>query len=365
MIVRILFLSLGLELSMKNKEKTGCKNRYSSMPAGETLKAKIAGTSDSVALPFSQADMKKLIIHSIIVLISSTSLFAQWPMSNDTTFDATVNDPAFEKGEGPKILLDGGHHNFLIQWNFIKPFSDLAKADGYHIVVDSALFTPDYLVQFDIVMIITALPFDFTTKNEVTDESTYTEQEISNLYQWVQKGGSLLVFSEHAPFDQAINPLLNQFGITSSIGLTIDTLNQDSSISNPFNQYWIRSTDKNGLLNMNHPIVKGRNDNETIHQLLSFGGSGLSGGGYDNLIKLSPSSKNIKWVGVGPSGRGNSQCLAGKVGSGRLVALGDSNGFVAMLFDLEDGSKFEAGMNVENYDWKQFVLNTLHWLSNK
>jgi hypothetical protein len=30
--------------------QTACNNRYSSMPEGRTLKAKIAGTSDSVAL---------------------------------------------------------------------------------------------------------------------------------------------------------------------------------------------------------------------------------------------------------------------------------------------------------------------------
>ena len=34
-----------------------------------------------------------------------------------------------------------------------------------------------------------------------------------------------------------------------------------------------------------------------------------------------------------------------------------------MIFDREEGSKQPAGMNLKEYDWKQFVLNTLHWLS--
>ena len=138
-------------------------------------------------------------------------VYGQWPMSNDIQFISEVEEPTYIKGEGPRILLDGAHHNFFIQWDFIAPFSDLAKADGYQTIVDSLKFTPDYLERFDIVMIITALPFDFTTKNEVTDEITFTKEELNSLYDWVNKGGSLLVFSEHAPFDQAINPLLNTF----------------------------------------------------------------------------------------------------------------------------------------------------------
>ena len=56
-------------------------------------------------------------------------------MSNDTEFNSNVEEPTYEKGKGPKILLDGAHHNFFIQWDFIKPFSDLAEADGYKTIV--------------------------------------------------------------------------------------------------------------------------------------------------------------------------------------------------------------------------------------
>ena len=69
-----------------------------------------------------------------------------------------------------------------------------------------------------------------------------------------------------------------------------------------------------------------------------------------------------KWNGTMPTGAPNSQCLAGNVGKGKLVALGDCNGFTAMI--IESGEyKLSSGMQVSGYDWKQFVLNTLHWLS--
>jgi hypothetical protein len=296
-----------------------------------------------------------------ILIVLSNLTFGQWPMSNDKEFNFYVEEPTYEKGKGPKILLDVAHHNFMIQWDFIKPFKDLANADGYQPIVDSLKFTPEYLKGYDIVMIITALPFDFTTKNEVIDESTFSIKEINNLYDWVSNGGSLLVFSEHAPFDQAINPLLNRFGIESSIGITIDSLNYNKEIGRTG---WIEFSNQNGGLKNQHPILNGRKKKEKVNKLLTFGGSALTGKGYTNLLVLSDKSENIVHsTGVGPKGKGNSQGLAGEIGKGKVVALGDSNGFVAMIFNEDDGSTQAAGMNLEGYDWKQFVLNTLHWLS--
>jgi hypothetical protein len=47
-------------------------------------------------------------------LISYHTSFAQWPMSYDTEYDISVSDPAFKANEGPKILLDVAHHNFMV-----------------------------------------------------------------------------------------------------------------------------------------------------------------------------------------------------------------------------------------------------------
>jgi hypothetical protein len=302
---------------------------------------------------------------NIILLFTfiSWSVNGQWPMSNDPAFDATVGNPAYSESKGPKILIDGGHHNFFVQWDFIKPFSDLATADGYQAKVNDKVFTPDYLAEYDIVMIITALPFDFTTKKEVTTEKTFTDAELKALELWVKSGGSLLVFSEHAPLDQAINPLLSRFGISSSVGTVADKEHYDKNLGR---QGWIVFSRDNGYLNEKHPIVKGRDDTEAVNSLVTFGGSSLTGDGFSNLLQLSPTAKNLKHsTGVGPIGMGNSQALAGNYGKGRIVALGDSNGFVAMNFSQDDGAFVSAGMNTKNHDWKQFVLNTLHWLSGE
>ena len=92
----------------------------------------------------------------------------------------------------------------------------------------------------------------------------------------------------------------------------------------------------------------------------------MRGGGYTNILKLSGHAMNVSrnWLGVegGPVGSGNSQGLAGFHGDGRVAAFGDSNGFAAMIFEV-DGSEDFVGMNDGAYDWRNLVLNTFDWLS--
>ena len=284
-------------------------------------------------------------------------------MLNDTPFNANVVHPKFKKGYGPKILIDAGHHNFVVELGLNKPLFDVASSDGYQIKIDSMQFTKEYLSNYNIVVIWPAMPFKFGSKNQVTDEITFTTDELNALHDWVSNGGSLLMFSEHAPIDKSVTPLFNKFGIQLSTGIVVDSLNSDTPIEMPSWKYsFLKFTSKNGLLNTEHPITKGEKKNERISNILTIGGSGLTGDGYTNILKLSSSAMIKKWNGTMPSGTPNSQCLAGNVGKGKLVALGDCNGFTAMSLK-SGGYKLSAGMQVSGYDWKQFVLNTLHWLS--
>ena len=280
----------------------------------------------------------------------------KWPMYNDTNVNLEVEDPTFEINDGPLIMFDSTHKNFFIQSHLIKPLVDLLINDGYRVSFLDKEFSKSSLSQASVLVVITALPFDFATENSAEDKNTFSENELNELQNWVNNGGSLLVFSEHAPFDQAINPLLRKFDIESSIGTTVDTINYESK----YGPGMIKFENKN--LNTNHPIVTGK---YKVKKLVSFGGSALLGSKYENILKLDESSFNVKHsTGIGPEGKGNSQGLAGMYGSGKIAAFGDSNGFTAMVFNMDDGTKMYAGMNTEGYDWKNFVLNTFRWLTN-
>ena len=304
--------------------------------------------------------MKKLILLLLFVPLLS---FGQeqnypykWPMYNDTNVNLEVEDPTFEINDGPLIMFDSTHKNFFIQSHLIKPLVDLLINDGYRVAFLDKEFSKSSLSQASVLVVITALPFDFATENSAADKNTFSENELDELQNWVTDGGSLLAFSEHAPFDQAINPLLRKFDMESSIGTTVDTINYESK----YGPGMIKFENKN--LNTNHPIVNGK---YKVEKLVSFGGSALLGSKYQNILKLDESSFNVKHsTGIGPEGKGNSQGLAGMYGSGKVAAFGDSNGFTAMVFNMDDGTKMYAGMNTEGYDWKNFVLNTFRWLTN-
>ena len=280
----------------------------------------------------------------------------KWPMYNDTNVNLEVENPSFEINDGPLIMFDSTHKNFFIQSHLIKPLVDLLLNDGYRVSFLDKEFSKSSLSQAKVLVVITALPFDFATENSAADKNTFSENELDELQNWVTDGGSLLAFSEHAPFDQAINPLLRKFDMESSIGTTVDTINYESK----YGPGMIKFENKN--LNTNHPIVNGK---YKVEKLVSFGGSALLGSKYQNILKLDESSFNVKHsTGIGPEGKGNSQGLAGMYGSGKVAAFGDSNGFTAMVFNMDNGTKMYAGMNTEGYDWKNFVLNTFRWLTN-
>ena len=304
--------------------------------------------------------MKKIILLVLFVPLLSIGQEQnypyKWPMYNDTNVNLEVENPSFEINDGPLIMFDSTHKNFFIQSHLIKPLVDLLLNDGYRVSFLDKEFSNSSLSQARVLVVITALPFDFATENSAADKNTFSENELDELQNWVTNGGSLLAFSEHAPFDQAINPLLRKFDIESSIGTTVDTINYESK----YGPGMIKFENKN--LNTNHPIVNGK---YKVEKLVSFGGSALLGSKYENILKLDESSFNVKHsTGIGPEGKGNSQGLAGMYGSGKIAAFGDSNGFTAMVFNMDDGTKMYAGMNTEGYDWKNFVLNTFRWLTN-
>ncbi len=290
------------------------------------------------------------------------TLAAQGQMLNDSPFDASVALPKYPQGKGPKVLFDKGHYNFIVDMGLAKPLMDVATADGYQVSVDSLKFTKAYLAPYKMLVIFPAMPFKFGSKGQVTDEITFTAAELNALQDWVSAGGSLLMFDEHAPIDKSVTPLFNTFGIQLSIGIVSDSLNYESKFDMSSKETLLKFTRSNGLLNTDHPITQGEKATEQINNIMTYGGGGLTGKGYTNLFKLSPSATIKKYSGSLPIGTAESQALAGKFGKGKVVALGDCNGFTAMYVMMKS-VKFSAGMQVADYDWKQFALNTLHWLS--
>ncbi len=284
-------------------------------------------------------------------------------MLNDSPFDADIAHPKYKSGQGPSILFDAGHFNFIVHMGLAKPLIDVATSDGYRVTVDSLKFTKSYLSKYKMLVIFPAMPFTFGSKKQVTNEITFTNDELTALHDWVKAGGSLLMFDEHAPIDKSVTPLFNKFGIQLSIGIVADSVHHNTSLKMGSKESYLMFTRENGLLNKEHPITQGEQPNEQINNIMNYGGGGLTGGeNYTNIFKLSPTAIVNKYSGSPASGTAISQALAGNFGKGKVAAFGDCNGFTAM-YVMSGKTKFTAGMQVADYDWKQLALNTLHWLS--
>ena len=275
-------------------------------------------------------------------------------MENDSNFVTQIENPSFPLGSGPKVTVDGGHNNFFVSTGLIKPLLDLLESDGYTVEIANKKIDQKTFFETDIFLVITPMSSHFAESADTFLEA-FSKAELEILKRWVQAGGRLLVFSEHYPFDVAVSGLLETFGITTSIGVTIDKVFSGNSDGNI-----IFEADR---LDASHPIVSGKRQ---VNKLASYGGSALKGSEYTNVLRLSKHSTNASrnWAGVdgGPIGSGNSQGLVGLFGKGRLAAFGDSNGFSAMVF-LEGDLEELVGMNDKLYDWRNFVLNTFDWLS--
>ena len=296
--------------------------------------------------------MKKLLLLSL--LVSSFCLRAQ--MINDPSFDSKVLQPFYKNNSGPKVLIDGGHHNFFVQKSLMNPFVDLVKSDGYNPQIDSLPITKKHLATYGIVVLDAAFPFDKGTKKELGDMKAYSKEEIDHIYNYVNKGGSLLILAEKSPFINAMESLLNKFGITASYGTIADTLHQDKK----FGKNVIHYSKENGMLTGDHPILKGRNASEEINHVVMITASAFKGKDYTNLLPTSSAAQMGNAGVFTPVEQGSSVGLAGKVGKGKLVVLSDTEIFIAMLFSKD---KIRVGMQMPEYDLKQFALNIMHWLS--
>lgn len=277
-------------------------------------------------------------------------------MINDPSFDSKVLQPFYKNNRGPKVLIDGGHHNFFVQKSLMNPFIDLVKSDGYNPQIDSLPITKKHLSTYDIVVLNPAYPFDYVAKKEVGDLKAYSKEEIDHIYNYVKKGGSLFILAERSPFVNVMAPLLDKFGITSIFGTLEDTLYQDKK----FGKNVIHYSKENGMLTGDHPILTGRNASEEINHIIMIGGSAFKGKDYTNIL---PTSSVAQMGNAGittPVELGSSQGLVGKVGKGKVIVLSDTEIFIAMLFGKD---KLRVGMQMPNYDMKQFALNIIHWLS--
>lgn len=282
----------------------------------------------------------------------------------DSSFDTAVEEPAYTR-EHPRVLFDEAHRNRHPADATYKPFAELVENDGYALERNREPFTPELLRDVDVLVLASA-----KGANDEADDPALTEAEADVVIEWVRAGGSLLFVTDHYPFGTAIGNVARRLGIEMSEGITEDSVHHDPATTDESQLLFSR---ENGLL-ADHPITNGRNERERVERVVSFTGQSLRGAGTPLLLLSATAVNRPPIVEVERDGddsrvsitygdavpaTGFSQGLALELGRGRVVVLGEA-GMLSAQLDRE-GRPF--GMNVPGNDNRQFVLNTMRWLS--
>lgn len=277
----------------------------------------------------------------------------------DTSFNPSIENPAYPSGNGPIVFIDEAHFNFHTFSGRYQPLAALLRKDGYNVMASVSLFNKDSLHNADIMVISNALAernrYDWSLPNP----SAFSDDEISTLCDWVKDGGSLMLIADHMPFAGAAGKLAEGLGVRFSNGFAMNKMANEPTI--------FRRSEASLL---DHPITNGRTAAERIDYIATFTGSAFQvrraaqplmifGSSFISLMpktawKFGPGTFRI-------SIQGWFQGAVFRYGRGRVAVFGEAAMFTAQL---AGPNRKPVGMNspiaTQN---SQFVLNVFHWLS--
>jgi hypothetical protein len=294
-------------------------------------------------------------------------LVARSQQSADSTFNTNVARPMFTTWH-PKLLVDLGHHNTHTTRQRYDALAKMAKNDGFEVIQDLGVFTPEDMSDINVLLIANPLGTDDMKSKDVVN-SAFTPEECNNVYNFVAAGGSLLFICEHTPMSMAGRFMAERFGVKFGNGFLIDPVLADTTYG-ASTLVFSRATGTLG----NHITLRGRGPAEEIKRIRTYTGQSIVGpAGSVPLLKVTDKAQDLE---IGPQGMtgtvpeqlkrsaaGRTQGVAFTVGKGRVVVLGETSMFSTQLLKVPGGAPRKVGMNAPGCQNRQFALNVLHWLA--
>lgn len=293
---------------------------------------------------------------SLLFILFPFSLFAQ--QIADTSYQPTIENPMYESGQGSVIFIDEGHHNFHTKEGRYWAFANLLERDGYQVNAFKSSLTIDELAKGKILVISNALHEKNIDTWILPTYSAFSQEEISILEKWVNKGGSLFLIADHMPMAGAATDLAKVFGFDFTDGFALREGNGQDIFSL-----------KENTLHQNQ-ITIGRNESESVSEIITFTGQAFQiPEDAQSILTFNDEYRNLlpdtAWVFQEHTKsytiEGWSQGAYKLHGNGKVVVFGEAAMFTAQL-----AGKQKAGMNhkkaTQNY---QLLLNIIHWLDGK
>jgi hypothetical protein len=289
-----------------------------------------------------------LAVFSFALAASSLALAQQIA---DPLADLSVAQPAYAANAGPRVVIDGAHHNFHTVDGRYAPFAQLLRNDGFRVDGSTAAFTDASLAGVDVLVIANALAAEDVEEWRLPNPSAFTADEIGAVRRFVERGGALLLIADHMPMAGAVTDLGAALGVRFDNGFALDGDNEPDLF-----------TRENGGL-VDDPLTIG------IPQLRSFTGSAFTAppdarplmrldARYDVLMpevawQFSDATPKV-------SGAGRLQGAVMQIGEGRVAVFGEAAMFTAQVAGPQQVPTGLRAAGAEHN--KQFALNVVRWL---
>lgn len=321
--------------------------------------------------------MRRLAV-GLLLLLPTTALSGQ--QVPDSAFHFPNPDPAYELGSGPRLCIDGAHHNFhRIDGRYLA-FATLLREDGYRVEEIRAPFTPENLHECAVVVIANAAAAVNAEDRSYPHPSAFSKEEINAVLGWLRAGGGLFLIVDHAPWPGAAADLAMLLGFSlfdGYVGAGVFGSLDDEAIREGAELFDVTPEELRNALGGSgklgqHPVLTGRNPREVINSVYTGTGHAffpsesvepiLTLGDTRGAIMLYlnlPEVSQEEWPSFSLSGW--LQAGAREFGAGRVVLLGEASTCTAQLAGQQ---RLPMGMNSPLARQNpQFCLNAVHWLS--
>jgi len=261
------------------------------------------------------------VISQVMLVVKSGNVAyatAGWMLATDQTYGVFYP-------EGLKVLITQGHNEWYStsdsgQSNVLGLISLLNSA-AYTTDVLTGPVTPSALTGYDVILVpVAQIPF--------------SEAELSALREFVQAGGGALILTDWGPDN-------SWSAAGASISATFAIVPDQNSVVDSTGNEWIVFSKSDGT-------VKDHLTTRRVSDVQAFAMTSLQGPGTPVVVTSSLMSPAAAPVAI-----------AGSLGNGRYVVLGDSNWFGVDI--IPKTGRAVDGLKV--LDNRRFALNTIDWLA--
>lgn len=296
-------------------------------------------------------------IIALLILVSTLPLISTAQQVPDTGYDFQIVKPQYTKGRGPVISFDEHHNNVHTLKGTYYTFNKVLSNDGYILRPIRNEITAAVLGDTKIYVTANAIYSPMDWDHPAT--SVFSDKEINAIHQWVEKGGSLFIITDHKALSGSVNALAKKFGFNLIDGFAIRKDDRPE----------IFSLRRNNLKSSTITNVLGAK----IDSIRIWGGTGFTapreaeiisslGEDYNIYIPVKVSDVDRPILESTPrvSGLNYANGAILKYGKGRIVLFGEGAAFAAQL---EGITSLKRGMNHPDAQQNaQFLLNIIHWL---